>query len=170
MASRARNADLEVVVNVAVVSLDEARRTAHQYAAVITAGPKASDADFGHPMQRARTFADVTSGPMAPTLSAVHSLVEFGATRTDSLMIHCHRGESRSPAIAIGVAIAAGLTVDEACDAVRQWVPPGRTVKPNGLIVQHLEHLLGVPDMVMQVVRRFPAAIVGVGASTTRAW
>lgn len=157
-------------MNIAVVSLDEARSIASQYGAVITAGPKADDAEFGHPMQRVRTFLDTTSGPMSPTLSAVRSLVEFGATRTESLLIHCHRGESRSPAIAIGVAVAAGMSVDDACRTVQYWVPDGRKVRPNGLIVQHLEQVLGVPGLVAQVCRWFPTVAIGAGTDTTRKW
>ena len=157
-------------MNIVVVSLDEARRMASQYGAVITAGPKADAADFGHPMQRVRTFIDTTSGPMSPTLSAVRSLVEFGATRTESLLIHCHRGESRSPAIAIGVAVAAGMSVDDACQAVQHWVPDGRKARPNGLIVQHLEQVLSAPGLVAQVCRWFPTVAVGAGTATTRAW
>ncbi len=170
LASGACLANDESLVNIAVVSLDEARRLAHQYGAVITAGPKADAADFGHPMQRVRTFLDTTSGPMSPTVSAVRSLVEFGAGRTDSLLIHCHRGESRSPAIAIGIAVATGMSVDDACQAVQHWVPDGRKVRPNSLIVQHLEQVLGVVGLVAEVCRWFPTVAVGAGAGTTRAW
>ena len=155
---------------IVVRNLDEAKAEAHRFGAVVTAGPKASDAAFGHPMQRARTFADTTSGPMAPSIAAVTSLVDFGAAHADSLLIHCHRGESRSPAIAIGVAVKLGHTVDEACDLVRTWAPPGRAIKPNPLIVQHLERILDRPGLAATVARHWPSVAGHLGAATTRAW
>jgi len=140
-------------------SLEESRTECHNYGAVLTAGPSLEEvSDFGHPSHKVFEFKDTDWGPLAPKLSDVVGMLEWG-TGKDSLLVHCHAGISRSTATAWGIAISNGWDPEEALgqliakhplDYYRITVPADnrterlrRPFSPNPLIVQHLESIFG---------------------------
>lgn len=132
--------DLPVVMNI-----DEARAYASSFPAVITAGPRRDELGWEHGNHCVRSFADRTTGRYAPSLGDVHSMLDFAYGKT--VMIHCHRGESRSTAIAIGVAISAGWSAVNAVTALMSAHPVGRAFTPNTLIIEHIASLVRRPEL-----------------------
>jgi predicted protein tyrosine phosphatase len=59
----------------------------------------------------------------------------------DRLLVHCHAGKSRSPAMAIGILVQGGLRPLAAFEEVRRIRPE---LIPNRLIIRHVDHLLGL--------------------------
>lgn len=158
------------MVTIAVASLEEARRQADDFDAIISAGPKRSQCNFGHRNHLVRTFLDITAGRYAPTSADVAAMLDFAASCHGSLLIHCHQGESRSTAVAIGVWVQAGATPTEACDLLVAAIPAGRTAKPNPLLLQLVEQHLGASGLVLDVARRWPSAAALLPVATTRSW
>ena len=158
------------VVTITVTSLDEARHQADDFDAIISAGPKRSQCNFGHRNHLVRTFLDITAGRFAPTSADVAAMLDFAASCQGSLLIHCHRGESRSTAVAIGAWVQAGATTTEACDLLVAAMPAGRAPKPNPLLLQLVEHHLGASGLVLDVARRWPSAAALLPVATTRSW
>lgn len=65
------------------------------------------------------------------------------------LLVHCHAGKSRSPAFALGVLVAAGMTPAEAMTKVKLLRP---FVIPNRMIVAMLDEMLGQGGELVRVV------------------
>lgn len=106
-------------------------------------------------------FHDVesdTEGYVAPTSSVLKAAVEHAANleEGDRLLIHCHAGKSRSPAIALGVLVAAGLSPSEALARVKELRP---FVIPNRLMVRKLDELLEQNGGLTRVVLEHYAAL-----------
>jgi predicted protein tyrosine phosphatase len=90
-------------------------------------------------------------GYIAPRLddmraSLAHSV---GLTDDDRLLIHCHAGKSRSPALALGVLVGAGLAPEQAMAEVLRLRP---CVIPNRLMVRMLDRLLDQEGALIGVV------------------
>lgn len=99
-------------------------------------------------------FHDVeveTEGYVAPTAAVLKAALEHSAdlTADDRLLIHCHAGKSRSPALAIGILIAVGQTPTEALATVKTLRP---FVIPNRLMTSLLDELLGLGGELNRVV------------------
>ena len=99
-------------------------------------------------------FHDVeveTDGYVAPDPAVLKAALEHAAGLSDGdrLLIHCHAGKSRSPAIALGVLVAAGLPPAEALARVKTLRP---FVIPNRLMVRILDDLVGQGGELMRVV------------------
>lgn len=106
-------------------------------------------------------FHDVeaeTKGYVAPTADVLNAALEHCADLTDDdrLLIHCHAGKSRSPALAIGILIAAGQTAIEALTTVKALRP---FVIPNRLMISLLDELLGLRGELNRVVRDHYASL-----------
>jgi predicted protein tyrosine phosphatase len=133
---------------VIVANIIEAEATCHDYDTLITVGPKASEVQWGHPNHFVRTFVDVTSGKYAAKLADVASVLKYVRTRQGTLLVHCHKGESRSTAMALGILIQSGMSVTDANDTLIASHPQGRGFTPNLLMLAHIEQLLHAPGLV----------------------
>ena len=147
---------------VTVCNIVEAETLCHEYDTLITVGPRSREARWGHPDQIVRTFVDVTSGPYAPKLVDVAAVLKHTATRRGTVLVHCHKGESRSTAMAIGILIQSGSSVTAACDTLIAAHPVGRAFTPNLLMLSFIEELLHAPGL----VERFDLSRM----RTSRAW
>ena len=156
---------------VTVASLAEANKVHADFAAVITAGPRLIQINWRHPNHIVRSFYDVTDRDArgAATEADVRAMLAFGAGQ-DSVLVHCHRGESRSTAIAIGLLVQAGATPTEAMHTLRSAHPVGRAFTPNPLVLGHIEAVLGSAGLVAEVARLVPTAGVLLPMVTTRRW
>lgn len=99
-------------------------------------------------------FHDVeaeTPGYVAPTAEILWSALAHaeGLNDQDRLLIHCHAGKSRSPAMALGVLVAAGMSAERSMKRVKQLRP---FVIPNRLIVSMLDQLLNQNGKLVRVV------------------
>lgn len=90
-------------------------------------------------------------GYTAPTLDDMRASLAHsaGLTDDDRLLIHCHAGKSRSPAMALGVLVGAGLAPEQALAEVLRLRP---FVIPNRLMVGMLDQLLGQEGALIRVV------------------
>ncbi|TFI59202.1 hypothetical protein E2493_06690 [Sphingomonas parva] len=70
---------------------------------------------------------------------------------SDRLLIHCHAGKSRSPAVAIGILIQLGMTPLDAFTCVKGIRPQ---LIPNRLIIRQLDEILGLKGELISIVRR----------------
>ena len=147
---------------VTVTNLIEAAALAAQYPAIISAGPKRTETQWGHPNHYRQTFLDTLTGPYKPTQDDVEAVLHFAAKQPGKLLVHCHKGESRSTAIALGILIQRGATLEHASTQLLAAHKPGRPFTPNLLILTHLEQLLGVAG----IRARFDTTTI----RTTRTW
>lgn len=74
----------------------------------------------------------------------------------DNLLIHCHAGRSRSPALALGILVAEGMTPDAAMATVKEIRP---LAVPNRLMIRMLDHILNQDGELMRVVLDHYAAL-----------
>lgn len=106
-------------------------------------------------------FHDVetdTQGYVSPTPATLTAALEHaaGLGNEDRLLIHCHAGKSRSPAIALGILVAAGMTASEALIEVKRLRP---LVIPNRLMIRILDELLDQKGDLNRVVREHYEAL-----------
>lgn len=131
-----------------VRDIDEAELLCHEFGAVLTAGPDATEVRWSHPNHRVWTFDDTTDMLRGPGYRTVAEMVEWGAQQED-LLVHCHAGMSRSTATAWGIAIARGADPLDSLVALLDAHPrepfsrQKRLFIPNSLIVTYLERILG---------------------------
>lgn len=107
------------------------------------------------------SFHDVetaTEGYVSPSSVVLASALKHAADLSagDRLLIHCHAGRSRSPALALGVLIAAGKTPTEALTTVKALRP---FIIPNRLMVRLMDELLGQSGELITVVREHYASL-----------
>jgi hypothetical protein len=133
-------------------NIQEAEDWVNQFSAIITAGPSASEVQWGHPNHLVVEFNDTTVGRNAPTSEHVKQMIDWGVDRED-ILVHCHAGMSRSTSTAWGIAIARGVEPEDAFITLRDSQPPDsrgftrdgfRPFIPNSLVVKHLERLFGL--------------------------
>jgi predicted protein tyrosine phosphatase len=106
-------------------------------------------------------FHDVeaeSEGFVAPSEKVLAAALEHaaGLGEDERLLIHCHAGKSRSPAMALGVMVGAGASPAEALEKVKSLRP---FVIPNRLMVRILDGLLGQRGEVIRVVREHYASL-----------
>lgn len=106
-----------------------------------------------HLILRFHDVEELVSGYVAPTTDDLERALTHarGLGGSDRLLIHCHAGKSRSPAMAMGILIDHGLTPDQALDRVKA---AGSFVIPNRLMIRHLDELLGLHGGLVDTVRR----------------
>ena len=103
------------------------------------------------------------AGFTAPTRGHVRDALAHcaGLGPDERVLIHCHAGISRSPAMAIGVLVQAGASPAEALAAVARIRPH---CIPNRLVIRYLDEALGLRGTLVEAVRGFYAARGGIGA------
>ena len=130
-------------------NIDEAEQWVNEFAAIITAGPRASEVNWGHRNHLVVEFNDTTVGMNAPSYDHVKTMIDWGVDK-DDLLVHCHAGMSRSTATAWGISIAKGVDPLDAFITLRDMQPIDshaftkdglRPFSPNRLMVSHLERL-----------------------------
>jgi predicted protein tyrosine phosphatase len=156
---------------VTVASLTEANDLHVNFETVITAGPRPRDITWKHQHHLIRSFYDINNSQArgAPTVDDVAAMLSFGAARS-SVLVHCHRGESRSVAVAIGLLVQAGASPSEATEQLKAQHVAGRSFIPNALVLTHVESVLGRPGLVAEVARQAPTSGVLLPLGTTRPW
>lgn len=130
-----------------IVNIREAADICHEFPAVITAGPEHYEVRWGHKNHFVRGFDDTLDLYNGPQLTDVIDMLNFAASQTGPILIHCHAGMSRSTATAWGVAIQRGMDPFEAYDALKAQHPQGRMFWPNDLLVEHLETIFGISGL-----------------------
>lgn len=131
-----------------VRDIDESTYIAHEFGAVLTAGPSPDEVKWGHPNHRVWTFDDTTDMLRGPGHRTVAEMIEWGAAQ-DDVLVHCHAGISRSTATAWGIAVARGADPLDSILALMEAHPREhgtgykRTFAPNRLIVTYLEKIVG---------------------------
>lgn len=139
---------LELPLLPQVSSLAEAERTARDFDSVISlAGPAGGRGALkNHPRRLYCSFADVlddTEGEGAPAGNEqVREILEFSAG-AGLLLVHCEYGQSRSAAVAVGVAVARGITPGDAARELLQAHPIGRPFVPNEWVLTLFDRHLG---------------------------
>ena len=110
-------------------------------------------ASFGahHLILRFHDLEAEAEGLIAPTeeqlrLALLHTRDLVPGER---LLVHCHAGKSRSPAMALGILVQSGMSPAKALDYVRAVRPE---LIPNRLMVRQLDKILGVGGRLIQVV------------------
>lgn len=106
-------------------------------------------------------FHDVeraTDGYIAPNEEMLRAALEHARDLEDStrLLIHCHAGKSRSPAMALGILVAAGMRPAEAMAKVRSLRP---FVIPNRMMISILDDTIGQQGELMRVVLEHYASL-----------
>lgn len=99
-------------------------------------------------------FHDVETtlpGYVPPSGDMLRAALKHAANLNDGdrLLVHCHAGKSRSPAMVIGILISAGLSATEAMSRVKALRP---FVIPNRLMTNILDHLLGQGGELVRVM------------------
>lgn len=125
-------------MSVAVCDLHRAEQIAHSFDTVLCCGPKVT---IAHPQQHAEYFIDRDDGPFAPRRDQIKRLLDYARDHPGRTLCYCHKGESRSTAVAIGVAIVQGVNP---CDARRAVIQHGTAFTPHRLILGHVASILGV--------------------------
>lgn len=97
-------------------------------------------------------------GYVSPTPEIVSAALEHvaGLRDEDRLLIHCHAGKSRSPAIALGILVAAGMTPEDALAKVKSL---RSFIIPNRLMVSILDDILDQRGDLNRVVREHYASL-----------
>ena len=111
----------------------------------------------GYPPQRVLSFDDI-SGPMdnwvAPEEYHVSSALSFARQWSQpSLLIHCHAGMSRSPAIALAI-LADWLGADCEDEAVTELLKAAPLCTPNILVVEIADRLLERSNRLISAFRK----------------
>lgn len=106
-------------------------------------------------------FHDVEAeveGYVSPSPEVLKAALEHaaGLSDEDQLLVHCHAGKSRSPAIALGILVAAGLAPTDALTMVKELRP---FVIPNRLMTSILDDLLEQRGELNRVVREHYASL-----------
>jgi len=111
--------------------------------------------ESGYPPQRVLTFDDISipvDNWVMPEEHHVHSALVF-ARQWDqpSLLIHCHAGMSRSPAIALSI-LADWLGEGSEEEAVRELLKIAPLCTPNMLVVEIADRMLGRSGQLVDAV------------------
>ena len=96
-------------------------------------------------------FVAPTSEDLAAVLAHTKEL-----KKGDRLLVHCHAGKSRSPAMAIGILIANGASPYAALDQVKALRP---FIIPNRLMIARLDGLLALEGELVAVVNDHYASL-----------
>ena len=150
-----------IVPYIQICSLEAAREAdVKAYDGIITIEDQAIADPFrvasDDPPQRILSFDDI-SAPIdnwvAPEDHHIRSALVF-ARRWDqpSLLIHCHAGMSRSPAIALAV-LADWLGEDLEDEAVKELIKVAPLCTPNMLVVKITDRVLNRAGRLVEAVR-----------------
>ncbi len=110
-------------------------------------------ASFGdhHLILRFHDLEEEVEGFIAPTEEQMREALAHtkDVTAGERLLVHCHAGKSRSPALAIGILVQAGLPPAAAFEEVRALRPE---LIPNRLMVRQLDRILDLKGALVRVV------------------
>lgn len=135
-------------------NLQEAKKLAPHFPAIVTAGPQAREVDFGHDNHLVQTFGDVDwKCWQAPTQEHVEAIIKFGL-KNDVVLVHCHAGMSRSTSTAIGILLARGVEAELAVSSLAAIHPDDRPFIPNRLVIKILAEMYDIPEL-PQIARRY---------------
>lgn len=147
-------------MNIAICGIDEApyilKKWATKTISLLDPGmafPKPKPAD----VHLIVNFDDVDfnkADKIMPQMAHVEQILDFSGsfTPTDRVLIHCHAGISRSTAIAIGILIQHGFTVD---DAFKKVQAVRRILWPNSLIISYIDYKLDLNDHLIDYVHHW---------------
>lgn len=98
------------------------------------------------------------AGYIAPDMETLRAGLEHARKLDDGarLLIHCHAGKSRSPAMALGILVAAGLGPEKAMAKVQSLRP---FIIPNRLMISILDEILDQQGELMRVVLKHYALL-----------
>lgn len=137
----------ETVVPV-VRNLREAAFMNEDFPAVITAGPRHNEVQFGHHNHLVQPFGDVSYDcKQAPKWHHVEKITEFGVVNDGPILIHCHAGMSRSTSSAIGVLLARGVDPEIAVSTLSAMHPKNRPFIPNSVVIEILAEMYDYPEL-----------------------
>ena len=104
-----------------------------------------------HLILRFHDVEEEVEGYVAPSEDQLRQALLHTADlgETDRLLVHCHAGKSRSPALAIGILVQAGLSPGAAFSRVRAIRPE---LIPNRLMIRQLDDILGLRDELVRLV------------------
>lgn len=102
-------------------------------------------------------FHDVEAeidGFVAPTTEQMTEALAHTANLGphERLLVHCHAGKSRSPAMAIGILVQAGMSPADAFEDVRAARPE---LIPNRLMIRQLDQILDVGGELIRIVNEY---------------
>ncbi len=135
-----------------VCNLREAELIAPEFDSVISLVPSTARALRLHQNRCFVPFDDVgfaTDGA-APTRRDIRKILRFVALPTDSLLVHCQYGQSRSTAVALGVYVSWGMAPDLAYRLLAAEHPPGRPFIPNVLVLSLFDQALGLDGTLIE--------------------
>jgi predicted protein tyrosine phosphatase len=115
------------------------------FPSIVTAGPSATEVNWGHANHLVESFPDTTATLSGPQLKQVERMLKFGQENEGRILVHCHAGVSRSTATAIGIMMARGYSPESAVDAIHGTHPQGHEFWPNELIIEHVETIFALP-------------------------
>jgi predicted protein tyrosine phosphatase len=128
--------DLRVTDYEEAMRLVQARWATHVVCAMVTRLPDYGDAAFLHlPMD---DILRPSPGLILPTLDHVRQMLAFtqNLSSDDRLLVYCHRGLNRSPAMAIAVLLQRGMAFSDAYRSVAKLCP---NLAPNRLLMSYIE-------------------------------
>ena len=144
-----------------ICSLEAAREAdVFAYDGVITIEDSTIEEPFrietDHPPQRVIVFDDLTvpmDDYLLPEERHVRSALRFaGQWEQPSLLIHCHVGMHRSPAIALAI-FADWLGEGREEEAVQELLKVARLCTPNKLVVKIADTVLGREGRLVEAIR-----------------
>jgi predicted protein tyrosine phosphatase len=93
-----------------------------------------------------------TFGRSHPCHEHIERVIQVAGAGARRLLIHCTAGLSRSPAIAIVVAVQTGHSASAACDEVVRLIPHAQ---PNRLLLQMADDVMGSNDLLPSAMAAF---------------
>lgn len=115
-----------------------------------------------HIVIRFHDIENEVQGYVAPTKQQIVQVLEHTKHLEDAdrLLVHCHAGKSRSPAMAIGILVQSGLSPTEAFERVRAVRPE---LIPNRLMIRLIDKFLGLDGNLVSLVNAH-YELIGSGA------
>jgi predicted protein tyrosine phosphatase len=130
-----------------VANLDEASRNAALYPSVISlAGTRIGDGALRlHDNRLYIPMNDTNRGGtrQSPSTHAVEKIFKFCNDVSTPLLVHCQYGQSRSTAVALGVAVYWGWDPWEAAEVLLSKHEINRAFVPNELLLSLFDNALG---------------------------
>ena len=90
---------------------------------------------------------------VAPTMEQAKQVLAHchGLGPSDRLLVHCHAGKSRSPAMAIGILIENGFAPEEAFALVKATQP---MLIPNRLMIRQIDAILKLDGDLIEIISK----------------
>lgn len=142
-----------------VGDLVDAETTAGAFDAVVSlaGGHTGSWALRDHRQRLYCPFDDVSiaTDPDACTRAHAHTILDFTAGHTGTLLVHCLAGQSRSTAVALAVAVQRGYDPYDAAADLLAAHPAQRPFTPNPLVLFVFDRVLSLRGELMEAGMAF---------------